>query len=139
MHLLLRAAPDDRMKSAFPLLVLLLFAVCTARGADAARKQIVLIAGKKSHGPEGNRMHDYPWSVKLLKVMFEHSNVKENVHVQYFRDGWPTNQQSFLEKADTIVVISDGRDGDQYSEAPYLESEERVAFVGQQMKRGCGL
>jgi len=28
-------------------------------------KKIVLIAGQKSHGPEGNRIHDYPWSVKL--------------------------------------------------------------------------
>jgi type 1 glutamine amidotransferase len=109
------------------------------KAADVAPRQIVLIAGKKSHGPEGNRIHDYPWSVKLLKVMFEHSNVKEKVQVQYFRDGWPTNQQWLLEKADTIVVISDGRDGDQYSEAPFLESEERIAFVGQQMKRGCGL
>ena len=128
------------MKSAFPLLVTVtLFAFFSAIGADVARKQIVLIAGKKSHGPEGNRMHDYPWSVKLLKVMFEHSNVKDKVHVEYFRDGWPTNQESLLEKADTIVVISDGRDGDQYSETPYLESDERVAFVGKQMKRGCGL
>jgi len=107
--------------------------------ADAgSRKKIVLIAGKKSHGPEGNRIHDYPWSVKLLKVMFEHSKVKENVSVEYYRNGWPSNETS-LETADTIVVISDGRDGDQHSEAPYLESDERVRFVARQMKRGCGL
>ncbi len=102
------------------------------------RKQIVLIAGKKSHGPEGNRIHDYPWSVRLLKVMFEHSNLKEQVHPEWYRDGWPKDDQA-LEKADSIVVISDGRDGDQYSEAPHLESADRVAFVDRQMKRGCGL
>jgi len=38
---------------------------------QAAPKKIVLIAGKKSHGPEGNGIHDYPWSVKLLKVMLD--------------------------------------------------------------------
>jgi type 1 glutamine amidotransferase len=101
------------------------------------RKSIVLIAGKKSHGPEGNRIHDYPWSVKLLKVIFENSNIKDQVRVEFHRDGWPKDERS-LEAADTIVVISDGRDGDKYSEAPYLESDERVAFVARQMKRGCG-
>ena len=126
-----------------PLLrTLAIFVVLLAIAATAAetpnRKKIVLIAGKKSHGPEGNRIHDYPWSVKLLKVMFENSNVKEAVQVEFYRDGWPKDERS-LETADTIVVISDGRDGDQYSEAPYLESDERVAFVGRQMKRGCGL
>lgn len=101
-------------------------------------KKIVLIAGKKSHGPEGNRIHDYAWSVRLLKVMLGNSNVKNRVKAEFHVDGWPKDQ-STLEDADTIMVISDGRDGDQYSEAPFLENEERLAFVARQIKRGCGL
>src|ERR1051325_1139508 len=100
-------------------------------------KKIVVIAGKKSHGPEGNRTHDYPWSAKLIKVMFDNSNVRERVQVEFFRDGWPADQRS-LEDANSIVIISDGRDGELYSEALQFESPERVAFVDRQIKRGCG-
>ena len=39
--------------------------------ADKPRAKIVLIAGKKSHGPVGNGIHDYGWSVRLLKVMLD--------------------------------------------------------------------
>ena len=73
-------------------------------------KTIVLIAGKKSHGPEGNRIHDYPWSVRLLKVMLENSNIRDKVKVQVHFNGWPKDQSS-LKDADTIIVISDGRSG----------------------------
>ncbi len=125
------------MKLMKPIFVLLLLSVVGSASAAERTRKIVLIAGQKSHGPEGNRIHDYPWSVKLLKVMFENSNVKDQVQVEFYRDGWPKDQRS-LESADTIVVISDGRDGDKYSEAPYLESDDRVVFVARQMKRGCG-
>jgi type 1 glutamine amidotransferase len=99
---------------------------------------VVLVAGKKSHGPEGNRIHDYPWSARLLKALLEQSDVREKVAAEWHRDGWPKDQAS-LERADTIVVISDGRDGDKYSEAVHLESPERIAFVQKQADRGCGL
>lgn len=104
--------------------------------ADAVRK-IVLIAGPKSHGPVGNGIHDYGWSVKLLKVMLEQSNVKEQVKVEIHLDGWPKNERT-LEDADTIMIVSDGRDGTLFAEAPFLASPARVQFVGKQMKRGCG-
>ena len=32
------------------------------RAASEDVKNIVLIAGLKSHGPEGNGIHDYAWS-----------------------------------------------------------------------------
>ena len=102
-----------------------------------ARKKIVLIAGKKSHGPVGNGIHDYGWSVQLLKVMLDNSNVKDNVNVEIHLDGWPRDPKT-LEDADTLMIVSDGRDGDQFEEAPYLANEERVKFVEKQMKRGCG-
>src|SRR5262249_27549105 len=100
-------------------------------------KKIVLIAGPKSHGPVGNGIHDYGWSVKLLKTMLEHSSIKDKVRVEIHLDGWPKDSKT-LEDADTIMVISDGRDGDQYQEAPHFASDERVRFMGAQMKRGCG-
>ena len=56
----------------------------------------------------------------------------------YARDGWPKDP-SLLADADSIVVVSDGRDGDKYSEAPHLESPERVAEVQKLIDRGCGL
>lgn len=109
----------------------------SACGADVAKK-IVLIAGVKSHGPEGNRIHDYGWSVKLLKTMLENSDIAKGVQVETHFNGWPTNSSAFDDAA-TIVIISDGRDGDKYSEAPHLESPARVKFVDQLMKRGCGI
>ena len=101
-------------------------------------KKIVLIAGKKSHGPEGNRIHDYPWSVRLLKVLLERSNVREHARVEMHFDGWPQDERTF-ENADTIVVISDGRDGDKFAEAPHFSNSARTDIIERQMKRGCGL
>ncbi len=100
-------------------------------------KKIVLIAGKKSHGPEGNRIHDYPWSVKLLKVLLEQSDVREKVSVETYFDGWPKNEKP-IEDADTVFILSDGRDGNLFSEAPHLENAERISFMERLMKRGCG-
>src|SRR4051794_1109691 len=82
------------------------------KGADTRPpRKIVLVAGKKSHGPEGNRIHDSPWWVRLIKVMLERSNIKEQIHVDYPLDGWPADTKP-MESADTIMIISDGRDGD---------------------------
>ncbi len=100
-------------------------------------RKIVLIAGPKSHGPVGNGIHDYPWSVKLLKVMLDNSNVAGRVAVEYHLDGWPKDDRT-LDSADTIMVISDGRDGDLYEEMPPLQSPERVARIQKQIDRGCG-
>src|ERR1700679_315637 len=91
----------------------LLFFVLLAVASGSVRagaKKIVLIAGKKSHGPVGNGIHDYPWSVKLIKVMLDNSNVAEHVRVEYHLDGWPRDEKT-LDDANAIMVISDGRDG----------------------------
>jgi type 1 glutamine amidotransferase len=109
-----------------------------AAAPPAPRKKIVLLAGKKSHGPEGNGIHDYGWSAQLLKVMLEHSNIRRRVRVEVHTGGWPRHPAT-LEDADTIMVISDGRDGSLYEEAPHLASPERVRDFGRHMKRGCGL
>jgi type 1 glutamine amidotransferase len=124
-------------RNAIVLLVALVVAHTAAEAADD-RKKIVLIAGKKSHGPEGNGIHDYPWSVKLLKVLLDRSNVRDKVQVEMHFDGWPKDERT-LEDADTVMIISDGRDGDLYEEAPHLASPERVAAVERLTQRGCGL
>jgi type 1 glutamine amidotransferase len=96
-------------------------------------KKIVLIAGKKSHGPG---LHEYLKSVKLLKVMLAESpnlNVKAELHF----NGWPEDPRT-LDTADSIVTISDGQDGDLYSPVPFM-TEARMPVIEKQMKRGCGL
>ncbi len=110
--------------------------VASMAGADSIKK-VVLVAGPKSHGPVGNGIHDYPWSVKLLKVMLDHSNVREQIRVEYHLDGMPRDLKT-LDDADTIMVISDGRDGDLYQEAPHFGSEANFQAVQKQIDRGCG-
>jgi type 1 glutamine amidotransferase len=128
----------SRMPSLRLLLALLLLFAGDARlwatVGEVVRK-IVILAGPKSHGPVGNGVHDYGWSAKLLKVMLENSNIK--VKVEIHLDGWPKDPRTLMD-ADTILVISDGRDGNLFTEAPHLATEERVRFMEQQMKRGCG-
>lgn len=118
--------------------LLLLHSAAFAAPGTGGPKKLVLIAGTKSHGPEGNGIHDYPWSVRLLQVLFERSNVREQVRVETHFDGWPKNPGT-LESADTVVLISDGRDGHIGEEAPHLATEERRALMERQIQRGCGL
>jgi type 1 glutamine amidotransferase len=105
---------------------------------EKPRRKVVLIAGKKSHGPVGNGVHDYGWSVRLLKVMLDSSNVKDRLKVEYHLDGWARDPKT-LDTADAIMIVSDGRDGDLYEEAPHLASEERVRYLDGLVKKGCGV
>ena len=120
------------------LLASLMVSTLPAAAPPVAPKKIVLIAGKKSHGPEGNGIHDYGWSVRLLKAMLERSNVAQDVRVEVHRGGWP-RQPATLNDADTRLIVSDGRDGHLFEEAPHLATPERVREMDRQMKRGCGL
>src|SRR5262245_31112917 len=132
------AARENRpMTRRTPVFVIVMLAFATTTTADEPRKKIVLLAGPKSHGPVGNGVHDYGWSARLIKMMLETSAVKDKVRVETHPEGWPRDSRS-LEDADVIMVISDGRDGDKYADAPHLASEERVWFIGRQIKRGCG-
>src|SRR5207302_65178 len=121
---------------AFILIALTLATAATPAAADASKK-VVILAGPKSHGPVGNGVHDYGWSARLIRMMLETSVVKDKVRVEIHLDGWPRDPRT-LDDADTIMVISDGRDGEQYAEAPHLASAERVRLIEKQMKRGCG-
>ena len=71
--------------------------------------------------------------------MLEHSNVRDPCSVEHHLDGWPRPTSSRSKDADTIMVISDGRDGDKFSDALTWSRRSAVAFIDRQMKRGCGL
>lgn len=126
----------SRLLTHFTTYLLLLSA--TFVSAEVSRKRIVILAGKKSHGPVGNGIHDYGWSARLIKTMLDQSNVRDQIEVDVLLDGWPADH-SKLESADTIMIISDGRDGDLYEEALHLQDPEKIAFISKQMERGCGL
>ncbi|HEY2343222.1 MAG TPA: ThuA domain-containing protein, partial [Chthoniobacteraceae bacterium] len=113
------------------------FGVFALTSTEAAPKKIVIIAGKKSHGPEGNHIHDYPWSARLIKAMLDNSNVHDEVRVEFHQGGWPKDPVT-LEDADAIMIISDGRDGDKFEEAPQFASAEHAAIIQRQVDRGCG-
>ena len=70
--------------------------------------------------------------------MIDQSNVRDEVEVDVFLDGWPKDLTK-LETADSIMIISDGRDGDLYEEALHLQDPEKIAFITRQVERGCGL
>lgn len=116
----------------FPrVIVLAALGACAALAGGPAR--IVLIAGKKSHGPGA---HEYVKSVKLLKVLLDRANLR-GVRTEVHFNGWPEDPR-VLATASTIMMISDGQDGDRYSPVPFM-TPERMAVMERQMKRGCGL
>lgn len=119
------------------LIGLLLPAVMVAAEEASPPKKLVILAGKKSHGPEGNGIHDYPWSAKLLKVMLDHSNVRDRIATEIHLNGWPEDEKT-LDNAAAVFVISDGRDGDLYEEAVHFSTEARTAYLERQINRGCG-
>ena len=101
------------------------------QGADTGK--IVLIAGKKSHGPGA---HEYVKSVKLLKVMLDRSPNLKGFRTEVYFNGWPEDPAT-LDDASLIMTISDGQDGSNYSPVPFM-TEERMQVMERQMKRGCG-
>jgi type 1 glutamine amidotransferase len=104
-------------------------------GCEQSKKpgyKVAILAGHKSHPPG---YHEYIKSSRLIKTMLEkHCPEKISVHIYYdFPD-----DHSELDDVNTIVVISDGRDGHLYRDAPHVVPE-RVPEIEKQMERGCGL
>ena len=102
-----------------------------ADGAQTARK-VVLIAGKKSHGPG---THEYVKDVYLLKHCLDTSPNLKGLTTEVHLNGWPTNPAT-LDDAATIVVISDGSDHGE-ERHPLLHGN-RLEVLARQMRRGCG-
>ncbi|RDC65847.1 ThuA domain-containing protein [Adhaeribacter pallidiroseus] len=107
--------------------------VTRTNSSAAKTRKIVLIAGEKSHDAG---FHEYIKTVRLLKTMLDQSNVK-GIKTEIYLHGWPQNPAT-LDDADLILFTSDGRDGDLYSEVPFM-TPERMPVMEKQIKRGCGL
>ena len=101
-------------------------------------KRIVIIAGKKSHGPDGNGIHDYPAQARLLHDCLLRSAIGSDLEiVRAEDDAWP---ESVIAEADCLVVIGDGRDGDlPFAEASHLSTPARIAQVEAAVTRGAGV
>ncbi len=96
-------------------------------------KKIVLIAGKKTHGPGE---HEYLKSVRLLKVMLDNAPNLKGIKTEMHFNGWPTDPLT-LNDADVIVMYADGTDYKEESDP--LFAGDHWGIIEKQMKRGCGL
>ena len=112
--------------------LLLLF--CAAMGASAipayaegAKKNVLMIAGRLSHGPGE---HEHNAGVQLLAKCLG-QGAADRVDVKFHLNGeWPSADE--LAKADTVVIYSDGGAGHPALQADHLDQ------LGREMKRGCG-
>jgi len=109
--------------------------VVSAAEGPSPVKKVVLIAGKKSHGPG---VHEYEKDVKLLKHFLDTSPNTKHIKAEAHFDGWPQDPKT-LDDADTIVLLSDGLDK-QYplDQHPFLKGDH-LQVIERQVRRGCGL
>jgi hypothetical protein len=89
-------------------------------------------------GGERHPRHDYPLPVRLCKVLFERYNLGSAVRVETHFGGSPADDRS-LEDAETVVLISDGRDETIGEEAPHLATQERQNRMAHLIQKACGL
>ncbi len=108
------------------------FAKFCLAAEEAPPKKIVLIAGKKSHGPS---THEYEKGARLFKECLDKSPNVKGLKTVVVTNGWPENEK-LLDDAATIVLFSDGSDHNE-KDHPLL-NDERMEVVARQMKRGCG-
>ena len=90
-----------------------------------AGKKIVLIAGKRSHGPGE---HEFFAGTALLMKMLKQT---PNVWPVMARDGWPKDETVF-DNADCVVFYCDGREGHPAVQKDHLNTMRKL------MKRGVG-
>lgn len=115
----------------FLLSVILSFSpIFPAWSADTPMK-IILIGGKKSHGPGE---HDFHRGIKLFKNFLEASpEVRDNksIAIEAYPYAWPRNEA--LEEASTLVFYFDG-----VNAHPLLNANHRKQ-IDKLMRRGVGL
>lgn len=101
-------------------------------------RRIVIVAGRKSHGPEGNGIHDYSSQARLVEDALHRSALGERLSIiRTEDDAWPAES---IVDADCLVVISDGRDGGlPCTEAGHIASPERIDVVEAAVARGMGV
>lgn len=123
------------LRGIFSWLAVLLMAggIGMASAQEAQAKKIVLIAGKKSHGPGD---HEYEKAMRLLahglRTASNLNGYKTEVHLY----GWPEDEKT-LDDADAIVLYSDGSDHNEAHHPLYIGN--RFEVIAKQMRRGCGL
>jgi type 1 glutamine amidotransferase len=94
--------------------------------ADPAKKHILLLAGRPSHGPGE---HEHNAGVLLLKKCLDESGLPLET-TAHLNAEWPSQDE--LDKADTILFYADGGGGH------FLLSGDHLAQVEKEMKRGAG-
>lgn len=109
------------------------FLVTPGLTAEPVTKKIVLLAGRKSHGPGA---HEYVQDLQFLQYCLENATNVKGIKTELHLEGWPEDPAT-LDDADTIVLFSDGSDHDEKSH-PFLV-DDRMKVIEKQMKRGCGL
>lgn len=95
------------------------------RLADA-RKKIVIVAGKMSHGIGE---HEFSAGALLLKKCLDR---RDDVVTAVYRNGWPADRTAF-DNADTIMLFMDGG-----RHHPVIQ-RNRLAEIDELMKHGVGL
>ena len=105
---------------------LLVFHASSSLAAEDAKKQILLLAGRPSHGPGE---HEHNAGVLLLKKCLDESGLPVVTTAKLNAD-WPTKEE--LAGADTIVFYADGGGGHPMLQGDHLQQTE------EQMKRGAG-
>ena len=109
-----------------PCLALLAACAVSAFAADAPKKNLLLLAGKPSHGPGE---HEHNAGVLLLKKCLDESGLPV-VTTTHLNAEWPSAEE--LAKADTILFYADGGGGH-----PMLAGDH-LADIEKEMKRGAG-
>ena len=89
---------------------------------DGAKKKVVLIAGKKSHGYGA---HEHRAGCMLLAEALNNSGL--NIEATVVTEGWPKDA-SILDDADSIVIYCDGGGRHPYNE--HLDELDELAKQG---------
>lgn len=105
-----------------------------AKASDKPRKVVLIAGAPDANHPAGT--HEYEKSVRLLRRCLETSPNLRGITVEAHFNGWPRDD-STLNDADTIVVISSGSDRRE-QDHPLLAAD-RLKTLDRQMRRGCGL
>lgn len=109
-----------------------------AKDKTNRKRQIVIIAGKKSHGPDDNGIHDYPAQARLVQDCLLRSALAGQLHITRLEENnW---EEAQIQQADCLVIISDGKDGDKpYDQASHLTTTERIEQVNKWVEQGMGV
>jgi type 1 glutamine amidotransferase len=112
------------MKTIQFLSIFLIVASGIVHAADS--KNIILIAGKPSHGPGD---HEFNAGSLLLSQCL---NALPGIHAEVHNMGWPKDESVF-DKADAVLIYADGG-----SRHPAIQAE-RLALIDRLVEKGVGI